>query len=331
MKILCTGGAGFAGSNIAKRFCERGDEVRILDNLSRPGGGPVENAKLLRTYGIDNYERDVADANAVYITVNNHFTPDVIIHCAAQTSLRRVLGKPYDDFRTNALGTLNVLEAAREVGAHVVYFSTNKVYGSLEEIPVIEQPKRYMLEKPVSEQLPIAPHLDPYSLSKTAGDQYCQLYAKTTVLRFSSLYGPGQYAISGQGWLGVFGLHAALNKPVVISGNGKQVRDVLHAEDLCNLIEAVVDQKVYGVFNAGGGIDNSWSILEYLDFLGTLGIKPPPMTFEPWHTWTEKCYITDTTKIQEAAGWRTRTGEAELERYVTQWLLPEVLPRGFTP
>lgn len=332
LKVLCTGGAGFAGSNIAKRFCERGDEVRILDNLSRPGGGPVENAKmLLDKYKIRNFESDVGEDDKVYIAVKYLFTPDVIVHCAAQTSLRRVLGQPYDDFRTNALGTLNVLEAARAVGAHVVYFSTNKVYGSLEELPVIEQPKRYTLENSVSEKLPVAPHLDPYSLSKTAGDQYCQLYPKTTVLRFSSLYGPGQYAISGQGWLGVFGLHAAMQKPVVISGNGKQVRDVLHAEDLCNLIEAVVDRKVYGVFNAGGGEDNSWSILEYLDFLNTLGIKPPPMTFEPWHTWTEKCYITDISKIQEATGWKPTKGDAKLEKYVTQWLLPEVLPRGFTP
>ena len=126
------------------------------------------------------------------------------------------------------------------------------------------------------------------------------------------------------------GVLVAKKELIPVSGNGKQVRDILHANDLFRLIEAVVDKEVTGVFNAGGGRDNSWSMLEYFDFLKGLGLEYPELEFKPWNKWTEKCYISDTTKIQEATGWSPKCGKEELEKYVTQWLLPEVLPHGFT-
>ena len=328
-KILISGGAGFAGSNLARYFIERGDRVDIIDNLSRPGGGSKRNLESLREkYHVSCFTTSIVDYD-VTEGIIQHCEPDVIVHCAAQTSLRRILGNPYPDFTTNALGTLNCLEIAKKLGCRLVYFSTNKVYGSLENLPTTELDKRFDCPD-VAEDMPVIPHLDPYSLSKTIGDQYAQLYPKTTVLRFSSLYGPGQWAISGQGWLGVMGILVAQKQKILVSGNGKQVRDILHAGDLCDLIGAVVDKEVYGVFNAGGGRDNSWSMLEYFDLLVGLGLEYPKLEFEPWHTWTEKCYITDTGKIRKVTGWKPSRGQKELEEYVTQWLLPEVLPHGFT-
>ncbi len=322
MNIVVTGGAGFIGCNLALGFHKRGHNVSVVDNLSRPGGGSERNAQELQLAQVPLYPINV-DSQALQDLIKG-LRPDVIIHCAAQTTLRRVLNTPFPDFCSNAIGTLQCLEAAKAVNAHLIYFSTNKVYGSLSDLPVQEEETRYTGPS-IDESYPIQPHLDPYSLSKTTGDLYCQLYPNTTILRCSSMYGPRQWSIQGQGWLGVFGLYAATGKPVVISGNGKQVRDVLHIDDIEALIERIVDRRILGVFNVGGGIDNSWSVLEYLSYLHQLHVGETNYTFAPWNPWTEKFYVSNTTKIEEAADWKPRVGKEGVEKYVKRWLLPVVL------
>ncbi len=331
MRILVTGGAGFVGSNIATKFMERGDKVIILDNLSRPGAS--ENLQGLKLkYKPVVFVRDIS--SRVDIDEVFGFKPDVVIHCAAQTSLRGYLDKPYEDFQTNVRGTLNLLEASRNCGAHFIFFSTNKVYGDLLEVPVVELPTRYDFRDifAISESQPIKPHIDPYSCSKATADFYCQIYSKfikVTTLRCSTLYGPMQWPMPGQGWVGMVTIEVIENK-VRIAGNGKQVRDILYIDDLVNLMEAVIDKKIGGVFNIGGGRGDSMSILELIDFLSNLGLGKPKPSFTDWHSWTQKVYISDISKISKEAEWKPKVGKKGIERYIKQWLLPVVLPQGLT-
>lgn len=331
MKYLITGGAGFVGSNLVAAFSKRGDDVALIDNLSRAGS--KENLQTLSLeYGPTIFEGSII--SKLQVSRAFEFRPDVVIHCAAQTQLRGYLDKPYEDFQPNVLGTLNLLEAARQLGSHFIFFSTNKVYGSLDEVPVVELPTRYDFRdvESISETQPIRPHIDPYSCSKAAADYYCQIYSKfmpVTVLRCSTIYGPMQWPMPGQGWVGRLVIEAATNK-IEIAGDGKQVRDILYVDDLVDLIEKVVGAKATGIYNVGGGRENSLSMLELLDLLKPFGFEKPKPKFTSWHSWTQKVYISDISKISREAKWKPEIGKKGLERYIRRWLLPVVLQLGST-
>ena len=331
MRYLVTGGAGFIGSNLVSQLLEDGHEVSILDNLSRPRGGSRINLEML----LDRYEPhfylvSIEDRDRL-LSLVKEISPDIIIHCAAQTSLRRYLDKPYDDFRSNTLGTLNLLEAADLIDAYFVFLSTNKVYGSLGTIPVVETPTRYDFKyiSGISENQLVDPHLDPYSLSKAAADSYCRLRnKKTLVLRLSSIYGPYQWSIPGQGWIGIFTLDVLRGKEIMVAGNGKQVRDILHVSDLVRFIKAAIDREATGVFNIGGGEANSLSILELFELLQTLDLPDPKVSYTGWNSWTQKIYVSDILKADKEVGWNPEMEKMEgIERYLRHWLQEVVLPQ----
>jgi len=330
LKILVTGGAGFIGSNIAAGFSREGNRVAIVDDLSRPGGGPCKNLEVLTSrYRPEVYIRSVVDFGLL-VKVVTEFQPDLVVHCAAQTNLRSHLRKPYSDFRVNALGTLNVLEAAKISDAHCIVLSSNVVYGSLNKLPIVELPTRYDFPNgfAISENQPVNPHIDPYSLSKTTADYYARLYG-ATVFRCSSIYGPGQWPIPGQGWIGILTLYTARGEKIEVAGDGKQVRDILHVDDLVALIEKAADTRPSDVFNVGGGRDNTLSMLELFALLRELGLEPK-VSYTDWHTWTEKVYISDISKIKEKTGWKPTIGRNGVKQYIEQWLLPVVLRLGST-
>ena len=333
MRVLITGGAGFVGSNLVRYFMKRGYDVSIIDNLSRPKGGSIKNlSKLKNDYSDLAYHIvDVSSMNGLR-GVFSQQSPHVVVHCAAQTSLRRYLSMPYEDFTSNALGTLNVLKMCEEYDSHMVFLSTNKVYGLLNNLPMDESKYRYDFYgiEGINEKQQLDPHSDPYSLSKYIADRYCQLYKKTTVLRMSSIYGQGQWSIAGQGWIGVFALHTLQGKGIEVSGDGRQVRDILHIDDLVKLIDAIIDMKITGVFNVGGGKTHSLSIRELLQIFRDLGYTTPQVKYKEWNPWTQKVYVTDYTKIREVTGWKPHIGTAGIEPYIKQWLLSEVLPQGYT-
>ena len=278
MKYLITGGCGFLGSNLACEVLKRGEELIILDNLSRMGS--IENLPWLKKQGNLRYiHADIRNANDV-TRVISEVKPDVIFHLAGQVAMTTSIVDPRMDFEVNALGTLNVLEAVRKHTPEciVIYSSTNKVYGNLEWVKYEETETRYVTPdypKGFDENIPLEFH-SPYGCSKGVADQYMLDYArmfdlKTVVFRHSSMYGGRQFATYDQGWIGWFCQKALeikrgiLKEPFTISGNGKQVRDVLHAEDMKKLYFAAVEHidKARGqAFNIGGGMENSLSLLE---------------------------------------------------------------------
>ena len=283
MKLLITGGCGFLGSNLASDALARNDNIMIFDNLYRTGSR--ENLAWLNKLGNFGFEHgDIRNQNDISRTILN-FKPDVIFHLAGQVAMTTSIANPRMDFEVNAIGTYNLLEAVRchAPESIVVYSSTNKVYGDLEQYSYRESDTRYeCIEHPdgFDEKTSLDFH-SPYGCSKGAADQYMMDYArifglKTVVFRHSSMYGGRQFATYDQGWVGWFCQKALeikkgiLKEPFTISGTGKQVRDVLHAEDMKRLYLAAVaniDKAKGQAFNIGGGIKNSLSLIELFSML----------------------------------------------------------------
>lgn len=292
MKFLITGGCGFVGSNLADALLTNGEEVVILDNLSRVGSR--DNLAWLRSRHGDDWrfmESDIRNESVIARLVTET-KPQAMAHLAGQVAMTTSLQNPRLDFEVNALGTLNVLEAVRLHSPEtiVLYSSTNKVYGELDWVRYEEHETRYVApDYPdgFDETIPLS-FCSPYGCSKGTADQYMLDYARmfglqTVVFRHSSMYGGRQFATYDQGWIGWFcqkaidvkqaqqkGLPAPL---FTISGNGKQVRDVLHAEDIIQLYLAAVaniDQSSGQAFNIGGGMENSLSLLELFTLLEEL-------------------------------------------------------------
>ena len=258
MRILITGGCGFLGSNLAATFLSNGDEVIVLDSLFRKGSRA--NLKWLQAQADANqfhfFQADVADNEALVSLFRLHGPFAYVCHVAGQVAMTTSLQDPRRDFETNVLGTFNVLEAVRHYSpdALVAYSSTNKVYGDLDWIKTSESETRYTLSdypNGLTESLPLD-FSTPYGCSKGAADQYVRDWSrvyglKTVVFRHSSIYGGRQFASFDQGWIGWFCqqalvqnksyLRGELIKPFTIAGTGKQVRDVLHADDLIRLYQ----------------------------------------------------------------------------------------------
>src|SRR5579864_845020 len=304
MKILITGGAGFMGGNLARHLAGLGHQCAIFDNLSRPG--VRANLEWLREEGrgrIEFVHGDVRDAAAVEAAARG---AAAIYHLAGQTAVTTSVVAPREDFEVNALGTFNVLEAARRSPEKppVVFASTNKVYGDLENIEVVERDTRYALARGdgVSEDHPIEFHT-PYGCSKGAADQYVQDYGRmyglrTAVLRLSCVYGPRQFGTEDQGWVAHFVIAAVLGRPLSIYGVGKQVRDILFIDDLVQLYARFLDVTDAGVwgraYNTGGGAVFTLSLLELLDILGQQTGRRAGVTFENWRPADQRVYISDT-------------------------------------
>ena len=289
-KWIITGGAGFIGCHAADRFHQAGDQVVLVDNLSRRGADV--NLAWLQERGLKDFiKADIRDAQAMRSIVADHADADAILHLAAQVAVTTSVADPRADFDINALGTFNVLEAVRLAGGGpaVLYSSTNKVYGNLEHVKVVERGGRYAYEDlpfGVNEAEPLDFH-SPYGCSKGAGDQYVRDYGriyglKTVVFRQSCIYGTRQFGIEDQGWIAWFCLATNRGGSFTIFGDGKQIRDTLWVGDLIDAYVAAMDriEDVSGeIFNMGGGPSNTLSLLELVATLEThFGRKlAPPM------------------------------------------------------
>ena len=282
MRCLITGGAGFVGSNLAASLISDGHDVSILDNLQREG--TENNLQWLSAIGKYKFHKNDIRNRDVCDELIQNFKPDVIFHLAGQVAMTTSIADPRVDYETNASGTINILEAVRQKlpKCVVAFASTNKVYGDLSQISISEQKTRYIPDANLSafdEDLPLN-FKTPYGCSKGAADQYVLEYArvyglKTIVFRHSTIYGGKQLSSYDQGWVGWFVSEAVAQltdpaKSFSISGSGKQVRDILHVDDVISLYKCLLREKqhAYGeAFNVGGGLENSISIIELVHLL----------------------------------------------------------------
>lgn len=339
MKYLITGGCGFLGSNIASEILkQQNNQLLIYDNLSRIGGD--ENLKWLKLLGDFEFIKENTNDYDKISTVIKNFKPDIIYHLAGQVAMTTSIQNPRLDFETNVLGSFNVLESVRQFSPQsvVIYSSTNKVYGDFEYLDYEETPTRYIC-KQFPKGFDESVHLDfhsPYGCSKGAADQYMLDWARifglnTIVFRHSSMYGARQFGTYDQGWISWFCQKAVETKKdktalFTISGNGKQVRDVLHAEDMIKLYlsaPAHIDAAKGQVFNIGGGIENSLSLLELFAFLeNELDIKMNYTKLPPRES-DQKVFVADITKAQETFAWTPKISKEDGIRKMLNWVLKE--------
>ncbi len=330
--FFITGGAGFIGSNYVSRLLERGEKVTIYDNLSR-AGAPRNLAWLQEKYGKTAFQLTVGDVrDAALLTVSSR-TADVIIHLAAQVAVTTSVVKPREDFEINAQGTFNVLEAARlnERKPVILYSSTNKVYGGMEDVLVVEDATRWRyadlpLGCPETQQLDFH---SPYGCSKGTGDQYVRDYARiysmpTVVLRQSCIYGPRQFGVEDQGWVAWMIIAAVTGRPLTIYGDGKQIRDVLHVDDLLNAYDtaiAKIDAVKGQVYNLGGGPENTMSIwTEFGPLLEKLLGRPVLVARGDWRPGDQKVFVADIRKAGRELGWKPKIGVEQGVEKLFEWV-----------
>lgn len=337
MKYLITGGCGFLGSNLACHVLEKGHELFVYDNLSRQGSR--QNLDWLKQFGAFEFkEADVADPIAIESSIKD-FRPDVIFHLAGQVAMTTSIKDPGLDFRTNVLGSFQLLEAVRKYRseATVIYSSTNKVYGDLEYLNYQENELRYVC-KDYPEGFPENIQLEfhsPYGVSKGSADQYMLDYArifglKTVVFRHSSMYGGRQFVTKDQGWIGWFiqkAIEQKTNKTkeaFSIAGNGKQVRDLLFADDMIQLYFLVAENidKVAGqVFNVGGGMKNSSSLLELFSFLEQELDVRLDYHQTPARKSDQKVFVANLTKLANLIGWQPQVSKEVGLKKMINWVL----------
>ncbi len=332
--ILITGGAGFVGSNLAERLLgEAGTRVRVFDDLSRRG--VMQNLRWLQGLGygsrLEFVRGDVRDRATVSRAAED---ADEIFHLAAQVAVTTSIDDPRTDFDVNVAGTFHVLEAARRSGRRplVLFTSTNKVYGSLEDVPVRVSGRRYCAEDAVFCGVNERERLDfhsPYGCSKGAADQYVHDYARiygleTMVFRMSCIAGPRQFGTEDQGWVAHFLYSVLEGRPITIYGDGYQVRDVLHVADLVDAMEAVRANRTRcagEVYNLGGGMERAVSIAEMLDAIADETGTRAELQYEDVRPGDQPLYISDTRKLTEHTGWRARRSTEETLRAIHRFWL----------
>lgn len=330
-KALITGGAGFIGSNLAASLLNKGWGVTIFDNLSRRGS-EKNLAWLLDNYRFNDLNveiKDVRDFSSLRAVVGD---ADVIFHLAAQVAVTTSFINPREDFEVNALGSFNVLEAARQLGNRpiVIYSSTNKVYGQMDGVKVNGGKYRYdyvRYKNGIAENWPLDFH-SPYGCSNGVADQYTRDYYRiyglpTVVFRQSCIYGPRQMGMEDQGWVAHFAISALFGRQINIYGDGRQVRDLLYVDDLISAYLAAVEKIDVSrgkVYNIGGGLENSFSLLEYLKLLEKLDGKKIKVSFSDWRPGDQKVYISNNSKLKKELGWAPQVSSQDGLKLLYEWV-----------
>lgn len=339
MKILVTGGAGFVGSHVCEFYAKKDNEIICYDNLSR---GELLKKDITLDYNW-NFLKKFPNVKLVRDDIRNlkgltsvMKDVDLVIHAAAQTAVTTSVEDPRTDFEVNALGTFNVLEAARLSNSNpiVIYCSTNKVYGeNVNTITVKEKETRYEFDdREYQEGIPTNFPIDsvghsPYGASKLAGDQYVRDWyetygLKTLTFRMSCIYGTRQFGVEDQGWVAHFVISSLLGRPLTIYGDGKQVRDVLFVTDLVNaydLGQKNITKTKGSAYNLGGGKENTLSLLELLEILKQFGLEPE-YKFSNWRPSDQKVFISDISKAASDFGWKPEISAEEGMKKLFEWV-----------
>jgi CDP-paratose 2-epimerase len=258
---------------------------------------------------------------------------DAVIHLAGQVAVTTSVANPREDLEINVLGTFNLLEAIRHAGQKplFIYASTNKVYGGMEELRIVEREDRYACRDypgGVPETAPLDFH-SPYGCSKGAADQYVRDYNRiygipTVVFRQSCIYGERQFGVEDQGWVAWFVIAAALGRPITIYGDGKQVRDVLFVEDLVDAYLMAYERpaQVTGrVYNVGGGPQFTMSVWrEFGPILEEALGRRIEVTLAGWRPGDQPVYVSDIGAIARDLGWRPKTDIRSGVRRLVGWV-----------
>jgi UDP-glucose 4-epimerase len=286
MKILVTGGAGFIGSHVVDAYLAAGHEVVVLDDLST-GKRENLNPKARFTHG------SILDAATADLIRRER--PDVVNHHAAQISVRRSVDDPQLDARINILGTVALLDAAREAGVRRFVFvsSGGAVYGEQEIYPAPETHSTW----PVS----------PYGVSKRSGELYAHFFQAQyglpfVALRYANVYGPRQDPHGEAGVVAIFALRMLRNEPVTVNGDGGQTRDYVYVGDVARMSLLALEKDAAGPVNVGTGIETDVNTLAAL-LRDTVG-STAPITHGPAKAGEQRRSVVDASRAAAVYGWR---------------------------
>ncbi|HLS67916.1 MAG TPA: SDR family NAD(P)-dependent oxidoreductase [Kiloniellales bacterium] len=331
--ILITGGSGFIGSNLADSFLADGREVIIYDNLSRPGVSThLEWLRARHGRRVIIQTADLRDTAALKQAVD---ACGAVVHLAAQVAVTESLNGPLEDFTINTASTVQLLEALRrrKEAVPLVFASTNKVYGCLNDLALERDTSGYFPENPelaeqgLSERLPLQ-FATPYGCSKGAADQYVLDYAASfglpaVVLRMSCIYGQRQFGTEDQGWVAHFMIRALKDEAITLYGDGLQVRDILHIDDAVTAYRHVLanaEELAGQAFNLGGGPENAVSLLTVLEQMENLLGRRIARGYAPERAGDQRYYVADTRKLQAATGWRPTVTWPDGLKRLHHWL-----------
>jgi CDP-paratose 2-epimerase len=341
MKVIITGGAGFIGSNAAARALRRGDEPVVVDNLSRPGA--LDNLQWLRSLGLEHFEStDLSEAEATRHVFDLHRDASLVLHLAGQVAVTSSVADPRSDFAANAMATLNVLEAVRlnKSRAALIYASTNKVYGSMDDLEIAEQNGRYAYRDfpgGIGENRSLDFH-SPYGCSKGAADQYVRDYSRvygmpTVVFRQSCIYGQRQWGMEDQGWIAWFTIASMTGRPITVYGDGLQVRDVLFVEDLLDAYDAAwrhLNVASGNIYNIGGGPENTLSLLELIRYLQRRSGRPLPFEWARARTGDQRIYVSNISRARRELGWQPTVRLEDGLDILYDWVAENVVPSSLS-
>jgi UDP-glucose 4-epimerase len=314
MKILITGGAGFIGSHIVDLLQARGHDVTIIDSSEANRKRNLESSDRV-------FMRDITEP----LTDLGPF--DVICHQAAQPSLRRSIDDPADDARVNIIGTINVIRAAREWGAHVVFASTSAVYAEFPE-PHAETVSIGGVRVQVSGVYAEFPRLcietdalqptTPYGLAKLTAERYIELLAPSyTILRYGNVYGPRQVPLGENQMIPHCLAHLMNGQPFVINGDGEQTRDFVYVEDIARANVLAIEQQARGVFNCAVGCGFSVNTVCYM--LATLTNSRSEYQYGSEKPGEARHVVLKSEQAKKSMGWRAETALADGLRQTVAW------------
>jgi CDP-paratose 2-epimerase len=342
MKVLVTGGCGFLGSHVCEFYAQRGDRVVAYDNLTRyelgRTGYALEDARrynteFLKKIGVEVAVADIRDFDSLMACASG---ADFIIHTAAQPAMTISLEEPELDFSTNVRGTFNVLRVVKELRIPMVSCGTVHIYGNRINESLGEEQMRYVRTPPaIDESHPVVEGiLTPLHASKRAAELFVESFVHSYLLpvasfRFTGLYGPRQFGGEDHGWVANFCIRALLNEPVRIFGSGKQVRDILFAEDAVNALHAFYEHGTPGIYNIGGGTACSLSLLECVDLIGRITGKKPEVELHKGRLGDLLYFVCDTEKAEMEMGWKPRVRPEQGIEWLIRWIeREEILFRG---
>jgi CDP-paratose 2-epimerase len=336
-RVLITGGAGLIGTHLADRLAAEGRPVRLLDDLSRPGA-ELNAAWLVERHPgrVEAILGDVRKRSALRTALRE---VDHVVHLAARVGVTAGFDDPATDHDVNLRGSFNLLEAVRacDPPPSLVFASTHKVYGGLGDVELrlagerVEPEDVRLRHRGIDENRPLAP-CTPHGCSKAAADLYALDYARsfrlrTAVVRLGSIYGERQLGIEEEpDWVAHLLLGAALGEPITLYGDGRQVRDLLHVDDLVEALSLLENGLAHGscftgrAFNLGGGPANTVSLLELVGLIGRLHGSRPEVVHADRSRGDQRYYVSDTSAFRTATGWRPRVSVWEGLGRLDRWL-----------
>ncbi|MFW6255119.1 MAG: GDP-mannose 4,6-dehydratase [Chitinivibrionales bacterium] len=333
---LITGGAGFVGTNVAGRLLEQGERVIIYDSLARPG--VEKNINWLRHRFGDAVEVRLADIRNRYALYEAVQRVQKVFHFAGQVAVTTSLDNPREDFEINMVGTLNLLEAIRQMDSppSLLFTSTNKVYGQMNDIALQESGSRYepqdqyIRNHGIGEERSLDFH-SPYGCSKGGADQYVVDYARTyglstVVFRMSCIYGEHQLGTEDQGWVAHFLIQALKGNPITIYGDGMQVRDVLYVGDLVDamlLAQQNASNLAGKAFSIGGGAENTLSLIELTGLIEEMGGVYPQVQYADWRIGDQKYYVSNYSAFNKETSWKPKVSVSDGVQRLYRWLQKE--------